>query len=249
MKILLLNPTGPKVGMDHFLKAPPLGLMILAATVPEHKVEILDLRNYDYSPEFVERKIQKFDLIGVTASTSMINGALKLCRIAKENDVKTLIGGYHGSLVPETALYPEVDVVVRGEGEITFPELISSFNNGQSLKSIKGISFKNGSELYQTENRPLINLDDSPFPRRDLIRKYDYHYFWASIDALESARGCPHQCHFVVSPLIGAAVGELNHLSELLRNFSIWIHQSSGLSLMIANLRLICAELRSYAIS
>lgn len=182
--------------MDHFLKAPPLGLMILAATIPDHEVEILDLRNYDYSPDFVERKIQKFNIIGVTASTSMINGALKLFRIAKENDVKTILGGFHGSLVPETALYPEVDLVVRGEGEITFPEVIDSFENGHNLKTIKGINFKNNSKLYQTEDRPLMNLNESPFPRRDLVKKYDYHYFWASIDALESARGCPHRCHF-----------------------------------------------------
>jgi anaerobic magnesium-protoporphyrin IX monomethyl ester cyclase len=195
-RILLVNPTGPKVGMDYFLKAPPLGLMILAATVPDHDVEILDLRNHDYSPEFVERKIKKFDIVGVSASTSMINGARKICRIAKENDIKTILGGYHGSLVPETALYPEFDVVVRGEGEITFPQLIHSFNNGQDFKAIKGINFKNGSHVYQTENRPLIQLDESPLPRRDLVKKYDYHYFWATVDALESSRGCPHHCYF-----------------------------------------------------
>lgn len=196
MKILLLNPTGQKIGMDHFLKAPPLGLMILAATVPEHEVEIIDLRNFDYSPNFVERKIQKADLVGVTASTSMISGALELFRIAKENDVKTILGGYHGSLVPETALYPEVDLVVRGEGEVTFPEVIDALDNGHHFKGIKGLSFKNGSSIIQTEDRPLIKLDESPFPRRDLVKKYDYHYFWATIDALESSRGCPHQCHF-----------------------------------------------------
>lgn len=196
MKILLINPTGPKVGMDYFLKAPPLGLMTLAATVPDHEVEILDLRNYDYKPEFVEKKIKKFDLVGVTASTSMITEALKLCRIAKENDVKTIIGGYHISLVPETALYPEVDLAVRGEGEKTFPEVIHAFENSQNFKNIKGINFRDGSKLYQTENQTLINLDDSPFPRRDLVKKYNYHYFWASIDAIESSRGCPHNCYF-----------------------------------------------------
>lgn len=196
MKILLINPTAPKIGMDYFLKAPPLGLMTLAATVPDHKVEILDLRNYDYTPAFIEKKIQKADILGVSASTSMINSALNLCEIAKNNDVHTVLGGFHGSLVPETALQPEIDVVVRGEGEITFPEVINAFENGHDFKNIQGINFKNGTKLYQTQNRPFINLDDSPFPRRDLVRKYDYHYFWASIDALESARGCPHQCHF-----------------------------------------------------
>ncbi|NVM03239.1 MAG: radical SAM protein [Candidatus Helarchaeota archaeon] len=200
MKILLVNPTGHKIGMDHFLKAPPLGLMILAATVPDHDVEILDLRNYKYSPGYFEKKVQKFDLLGVSASTSMINDALKLCKIAKDHDVKTIIGGYHASLVPETAMYPQVDLTVRGEGEITFPEVINTLENSndlkQDLKEIKGINFKNDSKLYQTENRPLINLNDSPFPRRDLVEKYHYHYFWATIETLESSRGCPHQCHF-----------------------------------------------------
>ena len=57
MKILLVNPTGHKIGMDHFLKAPPLGLMILAATVPDHEVEILDLRNYNYPEGYFEKKV------------------------------------------------------------------------------------------------------------------------------------------------------------------------------------------------
>ncbi|MHA1380057.1 MAG: B12-binding domain-containing radical SAM protein [Candidatus Helarchaeota archaeon] len=200
MKILLVNPTGHKIGMDHFLKAPPLGLMILAATVPDHEVEIVDLRNYDYSPGYFEKKVQKFDLLGVSASTSMIGEALNLCKIAKEYDVKTIIGGYHPSLVPETALYPQVDLTVKGEGEVTFPEVVHTLENSSDLmndlKKVKGINFKNGSKLYQTEFRPHINLDDSPFPRRDLVKKYHYHYFWATIDAFESSRGCPHQCHF-----------------------------------------------------
>ncbi len=200
MKILLVNPTGHKIGMDHFLKAPPLGLMILAATVPDHEVEILDLRNFNYSPSYFEKKVQKFDILGVTSSTSMINEALQLCKIAKEHDVKTIIGGYHPSLVPETAMYPQVDLTVKGEGELTFPEVINALeysnNLVNELKEIKGINFRIDSKLYQTERRPPINLDESPFPRRDLVKKYDYHYFWASIDALESSRGCPHQCHF-----------------------------------------------------
>ncbi|MHA1129385.1 MAG: B12-binding domain-containing radical SAM protein, partial [Candidatus Helarchaeota archaeon] len=183
MRILLINPTGPKVGMDHFLKAPPLGLMILAATVPDHQVKILDLRNYDYSPEFVERQIRKSDIVGVSASTSMIKGALQILRIAKEHEIPTILGGYHGSLVPETAQLPEVDVVVRGEGELTFPEIVNAFTTNNNLKGIKGISFQNGSKYNMTEDRPLINLNESPFPRRDLLKNYNYHYFWATIDA------------------------------------------------------------------
>ncbi|NHI94116.1 MAG: radical SAM protein [Candidatus Lokiarchaeota archaeon] len=200
MKILLINPTGHKIGMDHFLSAPPLGLMTLAATVPEHEVKILDLRNYNFSQDYVEKQIKKYDIIGVSCSTSMINETLKLCKIAKENDVKTVVGGYHVSLVPETALYPEIDVTVRGEGEVTFPKLVDALEYGKDLKKVKGLYFSsgitNGNQLIRTEDRPIIDINTSPFPRRDLVRFYDYHYFWASIDAIESSRGCPFNCHF-----------------------------------------------------
>ncbi|MHA1143996.1 MAG: B12-binding domain-containing radical SAM protein [Candidatus Helarchaeota archaeon] len=253
MKILLINPTGHKIGMDHFLKAPPLGLMTIAATVPEHEVEIIDLRNYDYKPEFVERKIKQFDVIGVSSSTSMINESLKLCRIAKENDVKTIIGGVHPTLVPETALYPEVDLTVRGEGELTFPEVIQAIDQSRQLKGIKGIAFKNGSELVCTETRPPINLDEQPFPRRDLVRKYDYHYFWASIDAFESSRGCPHQCHFCcISPHWGRGwraksperiIEDFHHMDSSKRWF---IFNDSESTLNMKRLEKLCGLIKEY---
>ncbi|MHA1798801.1 MAG: B12-binding domain-containing radical SAM protein, partial [Candidatus Helarchaeota archaeon] len=85
-------------------------------------------------------------------------------------------------------------------GELTFPELIDALEHGKDLKNVKGIYFsngkQNGNKLIRTEDRPLIDINTSPFPRRDLVRFYDYHYFWASIDALESSRGCPFNCHF-----------------------------------------------------
>ncbi len=200
MKILLINPTGHKIGMDHFLAAPPLGLMVLAATVPEHEVKILDLRNYQFSKGYIEKEISKHDMIGVTCSTSNWGGTLKLCKLAKEHDVKTVVGGFHASLVPESALHPHIDVTVRGEGELTFPDLVNTMEKShdlkQDLKNVKGLYFEDDNKLYRTPDRPLIDINTAPFPRRDLTRYNNYHYFWASVDALESSRGCPFQCHF-----------------------------------------------------
>jgi len=200
MKILLLNPTGRRIGMDHFLSAPPLGLMTLAATVPDHEVKILDLRNYDFPQEYVEKQIAKYDMIGVTCSTSNWGGTLKLCKIAKKHDVKTVVGGFHCSLEPESALHPDIDVTVRGEGELTFPELVNTMETSNNLKddmkNVKGLFYEKDNKLFRTPDRPIIDIDTVPFPRRDLVRHYNYHYFWASVDALESSRGCPFNCHF-----------------------------------------------------
>ncbi|MHA1264081.1 MAG: B12-binding domain-containing radical SAM protein [Candidatus Helarchaeota archaeon] len=199
MKILLINPTlaSPVVGLDRFIKAPPLGLMSLAATVPDHKVEILDLKYRKFLKRSIRKKISQADVIGVSCLTPSYTATLNLCQIAKEEGVPTIVGGYHPTLVPEIIERPEIDYIVRGEGELTFPELIQAIEEGRPFKEILGISYAEDGKIYHQPPRPLIDdLDQLPFPRRDLIRNNYYTYFGASVDCLESSRGCAHDCHF-----------------------------------------------------
>src|SRR5574340_864679 len=60
------------------------------------------------------------DLVCVTMSATEHNSGLQLAKIAKANGAATIVGGYHPTGVPDLMLsYPEIDMVVRGEGEIT----------------------------------------------------------------------------------------------------------------------------------
>ena len=203
MKILLINPENPKkskkgvIGLERFIKAPPLGLMSIAATVPEHNVEILDLKYRKQSIWRLSKKIASADVIGVTNLTPSTSTTREICKMAKEHDVTTIVGGYQPTLVPETVEKPEIDYIVRGEGEITFPALIKAIDQGTSVKEILGISYCENGNVHHNEARPLIeDLDIIPFPNRTLVKNNYYTYFGSSVDVMESARGCTHNCHF-----------------------------------------------------
>ncbi|MHA1734039.1 MAG: B12-binding domain-containing radical SAM protein [Promethearchaeota archaeon] len=210
MKILLVNPNSRgSIGLNSFLTAPPLALMYLSAALkPAHEVQIVDMkyRNENVNRD-VTRKIEWADLVALTSFTPSIKNALELAQLAKGLGKPTILGGYHASLLPETVLDPSVDVTVQGEGEVTFPELVDALETHDLewdhawLKGVRGVSYVKGDssrgELVSTEERPLLkNLDDLPFPDREITRKNKYKYFGASIDSLESARGCWGQCNF-----------------------------------------------------
>ncbi|NVM31135.1 MAG: cobalamin B12-binding domain-containing protein, partial [Candidatus Helarchaeota archaeon] len=199
MKILLINPTlaSPVVGLDRFIKAPPLGLMSIAATVPNHEVEILDLKYRKFLNRSIRKKMSRADIVGISCLTPSYTATMKLCKMAKEEGVPTLVGGYHPTLVPELVERPEIDYIVRGEGELTFPTLIDAINNGHKMDDVLGVSYSKNGSVHHNPPRPLIDdLDTLPFPRRDLVRGNYYAYFGGSVDVMESSRGCAHDCHF-----------------------------------------------------
>jgi anaerobic magnesium-protoporphyrin IX monomethyl ester cyclase len=199
LKILLINPAlkTSVIGLDRFIKAPPLGLMTLAATVPDHDVEIMDLKYRKFLTRSIRKKISRADLVGITCLSPSYSAALKLCQIAKEEGVPTVVGGYHPTLVPDMIEKPEIDYIVRGEGERTFPELIDAMQNGGKMDDVLGVSYSKNGTVHHNDPRPLIDdLDTIPFPRRDLVRQNYYSYFGSSVDVMESARGCAHDCHF-----------------------------------------------------
>ena len=173
MKILLINPTltSPVLGLDRFIKAPPLGLMSLAATVPDHDVEIMDLKYRKLLNRSIRRKMARVDLVGISCLTPSYSAAVKLCQMAKEEGVPTLVGGYHPTLVPELVERPEIDYIVRGEGELTFPALVDAMSNGNKIDDVLGVSYSKNGTAHHNAPRPLIDdLDTLPFPRRDLVR-------------------------------------------------------------------------------
>ncbi|MBD3186735.1 radical SAM protein [Candidatus Bathyarchaeota archaeon] len=190
------------IGLDEFLNAPPLALMCLTPTVPQHKKYLIDLKANPMPEDKVRRIIQKGDLIAISSFTPSIKNARKIAAIAKQYNKPVVIGGYHASLIPEVCKEPMFDVAVRREGELTFPELVHLLERDgkwtkDNLKTVKGIAYEHEGEMRETEPQPLVkNLDDLPMPDRDLIGNTKYEYFGASLDALESSRGCIGNCHF-----------------------------------------------------
>jgi anaerobic magnesium-protoporphyrin IX monomethyl ester cyclase len=197
-RILLINPPKDVPLLDWAMRYPPLGLMSVAAVLKGHEVEILDMKVDRLEEKDIRRKMRSADIVGISVLTPSVDSALELCKLGKQCGCLTVLGGVHPSLVPQLVDNPEVDIVVRGEGELSFKEIADS----NSLDSIEGISYKNGNKVVHNPDRISANLSDLPYPRRDLVSKYKSKYMaWGKrLDALSTARGCPYRCSFCCVP-------------------------------------------------
>ncbi len=210
MKILLISPpTDSVIKRVVGTTGPPLGLAYLASMVKdEHDVAIIDsiVENLDF--EMVKKKIKKFDpdVIGVTSTTSMIPDAYKVANMAKEinENVKIVIGGPHVTFLPEKTMEEckSIDFVVRGEGEITFKELMEALEKEKDLDGIKGLTFRKDGRIINNPPRELIkNLDELPLPSYELLPMEKYQADGVKFGVIMTSRGCPFNCIFCSSSL------------------------------------------------
>jgi magnesium-protoporphyrin IX monomethyl ester (oxidative) cyclase len=176
-----------------------IGVCYLAAAV-EHDVESLVMPDNFYNDGIFESmrallKKRPVDLVAISSMTGAFKQAERLARIAKEAGAFVVMGGFHPTALPEEVLKLScVDVVVIGEGEETFRELVL---NGPS-RAVKGIAYREGGGIVTTEPRPVIaNIDSIRFPLRSLRPdRYGEKGNAYSIDTIYTSRGCPWSCSF-----------------------------------------------------
>ena len=203
MKILLIQPPlNPNIiGAGIAYLTEPLALEVIASSVPNHYISILDMR----IDSNLEQKLKNFnpDIVGITGCTTDVYKIQEISIKVKEfnKNILIVIGGHHATMVPEDFNKEYVDVVVIGEGEVTFKELVVAFEKKVKLSNIDGIAFRNGSNsLKYTKPREVMkNMDDMPFPNRNLTLKYRNKYFrgtWRPIASIMSSKGCPFRCNF-----------------------------------------------------
>lgn len=140
---------------------------------------------------------------GIMASLAF---AARIRRLAPS--VPMVWGGVHPTMEAEQTLAnPLVDYVVRGEGEITFAELLQSLKDGipEHLRSIQGLSFKeNGRPIH---NPPRTASDINSFPMLD-YELYNQDCFPDGFIPYISSRGCPYKCRFCCSAAMNRTHGK-----------------------------------------
>lgn len=135
MKVLLINP---KANLPIEVRtSPPLGLAYLGAVSEERgdEVRILDME-VEETPLSQVLGEERPDLIGITANTIQIKAAWRVGQeIKAQIDLPIVLGGPHPTLLPEeSAQRPEVDIVVRGEGESTWADLCQKLEGGGLIR-------------------------------------------------------------------------------------------------------------------
>lgn len=187
---------------------PPLGLVYIAGELRKQgfDVEIYDSMSRQDTLEDVRRYLRErtYDVIGVTAITASINAALDVFRVSKEEhpDAKTVLGNVHGTFLYKEIFEehaPLVDVIVRGEGEVTMPALMKAFENEGPLKLVSGIAFLEQGTVRTTPIRAFVEDLNTLTPAWDLLDWPLYKFFvmaHSRLGIVNSSRGCPHNCTF-----------------------------------------------------
>lgn len=212
--VLLVAPPFPTTYHHNALQAPeyltpPMGLAYLAAYLREHgiKVAIRDLHVYSDGPERIVKECKQLQprLIGITATTPTYPNAINVARYVKawSSEVPVVLGGVHATGMPVESMAEAVfDYVVIGEGEATLLGLAKFIlsGGGPKIDDIAGIARRDayGNVIINNAREPLPDLDNLPFPARDLIELDKY----VKKGAICTSRGCPNRCSFCACHLI-----------------------------------------------
>ena len=198
-RVALVNPNFITKSITDKFTIPALGLEYIAANILDLvKVKIIDAKVRNLDLKQIMEEINEFspDIVGISCCFTIgINFALRIAKESKNQGYSVVLGGWHPSFTySEVIKYSFVDVIVRGEGEITFREIVKNKN----LNEIKGISFKDNGNIVNNPDRPLIrDLNKLPFPARKLRNNRAYfQIFQMPIDVIETSRGCPFNCTF-----------------------------------------------------
>jgi len=193
---------------------PPSSLLILSAYVerelPGVDITIVDCQADRLDWKGLERYIESAapNMVLTSGFTTNAYSCARTCELAKtvNKEIITVVGGIHFSFTAEESLrtYPEIDYIVRGEGEQTIVDLIKTLQREGKMNEVRGISYRNNSTIIHNPDRPLIeNLDTLPYPAYHLVEDHIHKYHFTTMAGrntrymiLEGARGCNHQCSF-----------------------------------------------------
>lgn len=215
--ILSTPPEYRKLTTPAQVLGPPMGLMYMASYARHYeylkkanaKLEIYDpFTEHIEKDEFVEHILQKKpDLLGITVTSRMFLVTMaSLAEIhSKLPDTKIVLGGIHPTFTAKRIVesFPFIDCVIKGEAEKTFAELLVSYHDNSDISEIKGVTTIRNGSLIDNEPDTMKNLDEIPFPARDLVADVEYGYTWNGVDltygkftSLVTSRGCPFTCKF-----------------------------------------------------
>ncbi len=159
---------------------------------------------YDKNPfKLFEKSLkkEKFDLVGISSMTGGYHSAQEYARIARQAGAHVVMGGYHPTALTDEVLSdPNVDSVIRGEGDNPFRDLVI---NGPS-RDVLGLSFKEKGELIHNPDQELIeDMDFLPQPLRTIRPlRFGERGDAYSIDTVYSSRGCIAKCTFCANDTV-----------------------------------------------
>jgi radical SAM superfamily enzyme YgiQ (UPF0313 family) len=214
VKITLVQPRAVAskgiAAEEHWQLTRPFSLIYLAQSLKEktpYEVEIVDLEQKKFNDQSLEKVFANngSDIFGITAATYTRFEAVAVVKVIKKlyPDATIVAGGVHFMYCPEETLQDirEIDIVVRGEGEITIVKVANAIHTNSSLEDIKGITCRHdGKILTNADQKIFEDLDHLPTYTRFSWDEYPEYLFSypepLKAVSIMSSRGCPFGCIF-----------------------------------------------------
>ena len=160
-------------------------------------------RYYHFGKSFDEIEAElaelKPDVVGISSLfTPYYREALEVAaRVKKRLDATVVMGGSHASAVPESLLAsPNVDFVIRGEGERAFVELLRYVKGENSLDQVPNLSYRKDGEYVSNPLGENVSIDQLPFPDLSDFSLSNYTLAKKPMTFMVTSRSCPHKCSF-----------------------------------------------------
>ena len=184
---------------------PPFSLLAISGPLVQagFEVVIVDGR---LDPDYLQRVLAEAEdaiCVGISALTgNQIRQALEVSTAIKTQipALPVVWGGYHPTLMPDqTIANPAVDILVRGQGELAFSQLVEALAAGGSLRGIPGLTFKEAGRIVFNEDSVFTDVNQfppMPFSLVDFNRHLPDLGFARRTLSYVSSQGCPHHCEF-----------------------------------------------------
>src|SRR5579875_2183121 len=191
-----------------------------AFAAPEFDIQIKEYTIKDPAINIVtDLYQQKPDVIGFSCYIWNIEETLKIVNMLKKIDPELFIilGG------PEVSYdtlewmenYPGIDVIVMGEGELTFKQLLTEIHTEKNFANVPGIAYRSGGQPVITPQRNKLDLRELPSPYRF---PEDIPQLSKRITYIETSRGCPFSCQFCLSSIeVGVRYFDREKIKEDIR--------------------------------
>ena len=207
MNVLLLSMPDSFEHMPSLaIRMPNGALSSLAGNVDaHHSVAVADLI---LAQSCVRQTIEELvarhqpDVVGLSVMTFQRRTAQKVARLVRalRPSARIVVGGYDPSLAPEaySGTAWDADFIVRGEGEVTFRELLRALERREGVERIPGLSYRAaGGVMRHSADRPVDSLDSEIRPPARSARVLrGYTMLGRQADVVETSRGCTFDCSF-----------------------------------------------------
>ena len=224
MRVALINPKF-RLPIDT-RTTPHLGLAYLAAVSEERGDEVV-IFDADVEKQSVAEFAQEFrpHIVGITANTPQVKQAWRTAEAIKEvHDCLVVLGGPHVSVLPDESVQkPQVDIIVRGEGEDAWIDICNRLEaylkdqpeyhtdaflhpENEIFDDCLGLTYytTDGQFHHNIDRAPIADLDSLPWPAYHLFKMEHYTNLQPATDSVDgsrsfsimTSRGCPYRCTF-----------------------------------------------------